>query len=252
MKKVAIGIQARTTSTRLPGKILKNISSAKVIDHVVAQVGASMLYLNKHAESYGVEVALYILVPEADKDIFKGVRLGVGKIKPDFKIIVGPEFDVLTRYVTLMQESNCDYICRITSDCPFVPTPVITKCITVATNTPRAGVRPFGFVTNAAPEYRTFFDGADCEVMSKECVKWLNENAKEVADREHVTQLLYKAKLPDWLRMGHIFTHIDTSKEKYSVDTEEDLESARYNFETVQRKMKTWGERFGSDTVFRF
>ena len=249
MKQVAIGIQARTTSTRLPGKIFKKISSNTVLDHVVAQAAAAMLYLNALSNKNGITVKLFILIPDHDLENFQDIELGIGKLRPPYELITGPEEDVLTRYMGILNNYEADYICRITSDCPFIPTPIITKTITTAAHIQKG---PFDFVTNASPQCRTFFDGADCEVMSRKCLEWLDFNAKSPSDREHVTQLLYNGKVPQSFKMAHLFTHLDTSKEKYSIDTEEDLNLARKNYELVKSKMKIWNDLHGPSSVFRF
>lgn len=156
----------------------------------------------------------------------------------------GPEQDVLTRYEKMVLKQKPDYIVRLTGDCPLLPPPVIVKAINIAVK------NDCDFVTNAFPKYRTFFDGADCEVMSRDAFNWLNENAV-LEDREHVTSLLYKEQ-PDWCKMAHLFSNMDLTHTKLSIDTPEDLVKARYAYDSVETKIKDWTNKYGRKTLHRF
>lgn len=144
----------------------------------------------------------------------------------------------------MQEETQADFICRITADCPLVPSYMITKMIMAAVK------GPWDFVSNAMPGYRTYPDGCDVEVMSEKLLSWVNENARG-SQREHVTNLLW-SNMPQWATLAHMFNNIDLSDLKFSVDTEEDLEKVKKTYESVQSKVDHWSNRHGSQSVHRF
>jgi spore coat polysaccharide biosynthesis protein SpsF (cytidylyltransferase family) len=193
-------------------------------------------YLNRHTHRTGIICHTYLLIPKGDH------RLQVPKA--GLAIIEGDEDDVLSRYMTLASKSGAKYIVRITSDCPLIHSPIITKLINIVAHT------NYDYMSNCMPGYRTFFDGADCEVISNQLLDWINENANG-RDREHVTSILNKSR-PAWAQFGHLFTNIDTSSLKLSVDTNEDLINVQEHFKSVDEKTKRWSEVYGKETCHRF
>jgi len=206
-KKVSIVIQARSTSSRFPGKIFERIGNKQILQHVLDACYNCASYINAYSASHGLVCGVAIAVPKGDILI------------PQYSkhtIIEGPEGDVLTRYQMAAEKLESDYIVRITSDCPFIPPYIISKAINY-------GVKEnFDFITNADPRFRTSPDGHDCEVMSRRLLTWLNENAKEAKYREHVTNYLIE-HLPPWAKKVDIIGFADFSSIKLSVDTREDL-----------------------------
>ena len=238
-KMVVIGVQARSNNHRLPGKLFKKINNIEIIDHVIVQVKESEFYVNKFTHKHNMVVDSYLLIPEDDKKIneFRNKKI---------KIIYGSEDDVLSRYCNLFEKTDPDFIVRITSDCPMIPSPLISRAITIA----NAG--SYDFVSNAHPEFRTFYDGSDVEVISKKMFEYLMTIAKRKEEREHVTLSLYSKEIPSRFKMGHIFSDIDYSEYKFSVDTNEDFMSVKDNMEKVIEKKKKWIELYGKSNCHRF
>jgi spore coat polysaccharide biosynthesis protein SpsF len=99
-----IGIQARATSTRLPGKVLFNLGNCTVIEWSILQ-----------AKTYFPLAEIYILVPNDEyRDIFKNIAE-----KHQINFIVGSTGDVLSRYEALADHVNTDWIVRWTADNPI-------------------------------------------------------------------------------------------------------------------------------------
>src|ERR1041385_4644053 len=103
MRSVAI-IQARMTSSRLPGKVMRELCGRPVIEWVA---NAALC-----AQSLD---AVWVAIPEgpahvaiADWCQFSNVRC-----------VAGPERDVLSRFVLAAAVSRADLIVRLTADCPF-------------------------------------------------------------------------------------------------------------------------------------
>jgi len=103
MKIVAI-IQARTGSTRLPGKVLLPLAGKTVLEHVVERTARAKLL---------DDVVVATTVKKEDLPIVKIVS-GMG-----FRVFTGSEKDVLDRYYQCARLLMADHIVRITSDCPF-------------------------------------------------------------------------------------------------------------------------------------
>lgn len=236
--RVAIGIQARSTSERFPEKVFADICGKPMLQWVVDAAKESAHYLSRPNLSRAINVEVYLLVPTGDR------------IKNSFHhsvaILEGPEHDVLTRYKRLLDFTKADYVVRLTGDCPLLPPPVITKAINVAV------MNYCDYVSNVDSRLRLSFDGMDCEVMSAGLLEYMDENATSVEDREHVTTFARSSLLPNTFKTGHIVGHVDLSGLKLSVDTEEDLEAVRHQKARVLAALKISEAISGERATHRF
>lgn len=226
---VMIGIQARSTSQRLPNKVTAPLGDKTVIEWVIDSCVEARDYLLRNRRVRQCpEVTIVVLVPYGDTPLINLLR---GRIP----VIEGPEDDVLHRYSRAVNQYHPDYIIRITGDCPLIPSFVISKHInTIIMNN-------LDYVTNAYPGVRTTLDGWDCEALSKPLFRWALETATTPAHKEHVTTIIKEQK-PDWARVGLIVNKLDLSSVKYSVDTEEDLERVREVVKSLQYKINQAAE----------
>lgn len=236
MKRVLIGIQARSTSERLPGKAHIRLGDRRLLDHVIDSCKSARAYMNKYSFKNGFEVDLALLVPENDKIVTDFARA--------CDIVEGDEADVLSRYVKAAKRYDPEYICRITGDCPMLPSYIISRMIKIAMDV------GLDYVSNVDESVRTSLDGADCEVMSKKALYWLDENATDPVAREHVT-LMLRSQPPPWLDKGFLIDWFDLSGIKLSVDTIEDLDRVRKQYESGAAKMSRAKKIFGKERVFR-
>lgn len=207
-KSVSIIIQARSTSTRFPGKIFEKIGNKQILQHVLDACYNSSSYVNAQTNRHGRICSVSLVVPYNDTLI---------PFYSKHTIVQGPEDDVLKRYAMAAQKLDSAYVVRITSDCPFIPPYVISRAIAMAVDS------GLDFLTNADPRYRTAPDGHDVEVMSRKMLEWLDQTAEHPTDREHVTTLLH-ANVPPWAKKADIIGFADLSSIKLSIDTPEDLE----------------------------
>jgi spore coat polysaccharide biosynthesis protein SpsF len=164
--------------------------------------------------------------------------------RPGINIIEGNEADVMSRYASLQEKHPAHYVVRITADCPLLKPALISKAITIAAK------GQYDYLTNAMPGFRTFHDGADVEVISAQMIKWL-DHTNTGKDREHVTSSI-KEKAPPWANIGHLFSDVDNSQLKLSVDTSEDLKNVEKHYFSVQEKIRRWSNRYGPNTCHRF
>jgi spore coat polysaccharide biosynthesis protein SpsF (cytidylyltransferase family) len=233
---VLIGIQARSTSERLPGKCFEMIGEKRLLDHVIDAAKMSAGYLNYHSNKSGIFVRVGLLIPEGDR------------ISEEFQrkcpMYFGPEHDVLTRYKRAADKTGCDYVVRLTGDCPLIPPYLISKHIKIAI------INNYDYVCNSDETVRTALDGIDCEVISKRLLDYMYEFARDAYDREHVTPLARKAP-PSWARLGFVGGFFDQSEMKLSVDTQEDLERVRKQYASLTKRIADAEERYGKHSVHR-
>lgn len=240
--KVSIGIQARSTSSRLPGKISKFIGNRTVLERVIDACEGCASYINRYSFSNHIHCLVYLLIPEGDP-ILEQLRVDREKI------IEGDENDVLSRYVKMAEETDADFIVRVTADCPLIPHHVIFKAINVAV---KNGLDYVSNVADVKGEMRTSIDGHDVEVLSRKALDWVNETAVMQPDREHVTPLLRGMNVPASIRVGGLFGHVDLSATKLSLDTEDDLKRICDQYDSLENKMTNFKRRHGKNSVFRF
>lgn len=236
MTKVSIGIQARSTSTRLPNKIESLIGDKTCLQHVIDSCFDAAHYLNQWSTKNMV-VNTAVAIPMGDPLVDKLAR--------QIEVIEGPEEDVLSRYMILLGKTDADYICRVTSDCPLIPHFVISKLITLAV------MNRYDYVSNVDERCRTAADGMDCEVISRRAMGYLNENALTPSDREHVTPYL-RRNPPAWFLQGMVINFLDLSNQKFSVDTSTDLERVRSEYNLIEDAYTRAVKIFGKKSVHRF
>lgn len=235
MSRVLIAIQARSGSTRLPGKAFKLISGKMLLDRVIESCKKGAINV-KQSSKGAVRAQVVVLTPYKDE------------IAKEFEnrcdIIEGPELDVLKRYRIASDQLSPEYMVRITGDCPLLPPFIISKLITLAR------MNSYDYVSNVEEEFRTALDGSDCEVFSKRMLEWADETATTPYDREHVTTIMRTAP-PEWAKLGCVVHHYDNSDVKLSVDTPEDLERVRVAFDLADKKYRGAVLRFGGQAVHR-
>ncbi|MEX0692948.1 MAG: NTP transferase domain-containing protein [Rhodospirillales bacterium] len=111
MSTVAV-IQARHTSTRLPGKMLLALADIPVIEHIVRRVRA-VASIDRVCISIPVGDSQ---APLADFiTTLEGVHLSRG-----------PEEDLLTRFAIAAEETGADVIVRLWGDCPAIDPALIS------------------------------------------------------------------------------------------------------------------------------
>jgi spore coat polysaccharide biosynthesis protein SpsF len=216
MKVVAI-IQARMGSTRLPGKVLKDLCGETVLARVVSRTRRAKLV---------DEVVVATTVESADDAIVRECeRLSVACFR-------GDEADVLDRYYLASRKFAADEVVRITSDCPFSDPELID-----------AAIRKFvdeepDYVTNAlVPTYPL---GLDVEVFSSDALEQAWRTAKEPYQRTHVTAYLYEH--PEIFKIVSLTAEADYSKYRWTLDTPADLELIRAVYAHFSQRNFGWRE----------
>lgn len=241
MISVAIGIQARSTSTRYPNKVKETIGTKSVIQHVIDAAKNCADYINRYSFRNNIQATVFVLIPENDslKDFIKEPGL----------VIEGNEHDVLSRYFLLQEKVKSDYMVRLTADCPLVPPFIIFKCVNTAIK------NSFDYFSNTGDidaDFRTSIDGHDVEVLSAKALTWLNENAKDKSDREHVTSFIRRADAPNYFKKGILIGHNDLSHVKLSLDDKNDFEAILKEYDKLESKIKLAESIYGKKSVHRY
>ncbi len=218
MRVVAI-IQARMGSTRLPGKVLKDLAGDTVLARVVNR--------SRRAKLLDGVVVATTERPADDVIVRECERLGV----PCFR---GDEADVLDRYYRAAKQFAAEVIVRITSDCPLIDPELIEEHVSRLLDR----WAQVDFVTNMArPSYPL---GLAVEVMPFDVLARMHRMSDTAELREHVTTLAYVK--PDLFRIAHVSYPHDLSHLRWTLDTREDLELLRLMVQQFGSDRFSWTE----------
>ncbi len=191
-------IQARMRSTRLPGKVLKEINGKPIIFYVLDQVSKSK-FIN--------EIIVASTTNPNDKILIDKVN------SMDYKVFSGSEDDVLDRYYQTARKFGSKIIVRVTSDCPLIDPEVIDKVIQVFQET------NCDYCSNVLPP--TYPDGLDVEVFSFNALERAWSEAKLMSEREHVTPHFWKN--PNKFKIENVSNDEDLSYIRLTIDEKEDF-----------------------------
>ena len=209
MKKLII-VQARMTSTRLPGKIMKIVCGKPLLEHFINRL---------KRVKYADQIVIATTINDIDNQIVDLCK------KLDISYYRGSEEDVLDRYYKAALEYKGDIIARITSDCPLIDPEVVDMVIDYY----HKHKDTYDFVSTALE--RTFPRGMDVEVFPFKVLKEAFEEATSIPDREHVTP--YIRMRPQRYSLHNITYKKDFSYHRWTVDTEEDLELITKIFDSL-------------------
>lgn len=208
--KTVIIVQARMTSTRLPGKVLKEVMGKPLLEYQIERLRRVKL-------ADGIVIAT--TTNDTDMPIVElCARLGV-------PVTRGSEHDVLARYYEAATQHRADVIVRVTSDCPVIDPAVIDEAIRFYLDQ-RA---EYDYVSNALTQSYPY--GMAAEVFPFEVLEEAHREAKAEPEREHVTPFIYTR--PERYRIGHVVHPENHSHHRWTVDTPEDFELVRRIIEVL-------------------
>ena len=219
---IAAIIQARMTSTRLPGKVLMEVMGKPLIGYLVER-----LQYCRHLDKI---ILATTLNTEDDPIVDFAVRENILFYR-------GSEHDVLDRYYRTAKEFNIDHIMRITSDCPLIDPTICDLVVDTY-------IQENADFVHTGP---TFAEGLDCEIFSFKVLEKAWNEAEMKSEREHVT--LYLHNHPEIFKKISLVNDTDDSRYRFTVDEWEDFLVVKAIFETLYRKNT---KPFSSDEIKHF
>lgn len=188
------------TSTRLPGKILKEVNHKSLLDY----------HINRLQQT-GFEIVIATTTNVTD-DVVNQYA-----INHQIKIFRGSENNVLSRYYYAAKQFNFDIIVRVTSDCPLIDPHLIRNSVIEYVKFSNPNL----YLSNSMD--RTFARGFDFEIFSFPLLEDAFKHATDVSDLEHVTPYIWKNKSHK-TELYKVGQPQDNSQLRLTVDTAEDFE----------------------------
>jgi spore coat polysaccharide biosynthesis protein SpsF len=197
-------LQARMSSTRLPGKVM-----APVLDEPM--IGRQLERLSRAARLQRIVVATS---QDPSDDPLAAYCEGLG-----YPVFRGSLDDVLGRFMGALDAfSEADTVVRLTADCPLADPAVIDATIARHEETGAD-------YTSNTPAVRTFPHGLDTEVMGRSALEAAWREAKDPYEREHVTPFIYRR--PERFRIASLSRAPSLAHLRWTVDVPEDLAFVR-------------------------
>ncbi|VVC04505.1 3-deoxy-manno-octulosonate cytidylyltransferase [Candidatus Bilamarchaeum dharawalense] len=206
--------QARMTSTRLPGKILKQIFGKPLL----------VLFLERLKRMKTIDGIIVATTADQEDDVIVET---VSEFYPNMPVFRGDREDVLDRYYQCAKKFSVSTIVRITSDCPLID-PHISDLVVSKFLSSNCD-----YCSNNLP-YRTYPHGLDTEVFSLKTLEKAWNNARTQFDREHVTPYIYHN--PNLFELISITSSCDLSSNRWTVDYPEDFEFVKAIYEKLYQQ----------------
>ena len=192
-------LQARYSSSRLPGKILKDI------------VGRPMVFLEmerlKRAKNID-KLVLATSVEQSDNPVEEACR------KYGVECYRGNLDDVLDRYYSCAEAYKPEHVVRVTGDCPLIDPAVVDMVIK------KHLAEGNDYTCNINPP--TFPDGLDVEIMKYSVLREAWQEAKLPSEREHVTPFIRNH--PERYKLASMENDKDLSALRWTVDEPADFD----------------------------
>ena len=233
---VAIIIQARTGSSRLPGKVLAELGGRP-----------TLTFLTERLRRCNYVDNFILATTELEEDDYLaalGESIGLNVVR-------GSQNDVLSRFATAVKATDASTIVRITGDCPLVDPNLLDEMVEEFKN------QDFDYFSNCITP--TYPDGLDIEIFTRRALLLAQAECKDASQREHVTP---------WIResgrcfLGQKQHHTDFSAMRWTVDEPEDLQVIRavvdhfdgrsdFSWEQVLELAQQQPQLFAANAIFQ-
>jgi spore coat polysaccharide biosynthesis protein SpsF len=206
-------IEARFRSTRLPGKVLKQILGKPMLEWMIERI--------ERARTLDEIVIATTDSPADDPIVELAQRMKIGVFR-------GSEDDVLARVLGAARAYHADVIVETTGDCPLHDPAIIDKVVADF----RIGGADFVSNTLAYSTPR----GTDVRVFAADDLDEINRLSNDPADHEHVS--LYFWEHPEKYRLRNVATDLpaEVSELRLTVDTPEDFDLITRIYEELYPK----------------
>jgi spore coat polysaccharide biosynthesis protein SpsF len=157
-------IEARMSSSRLPGKVLLPAAGISMLEHLVRRL--------KVVPSID-EIVLATTSNAADEPLVELAQ------RLEIAVFRGDEDNVMQRVIDAASSVNADVVVEITGDCPIIDPEIVEQTIRMFK------LHQAHYVSNAL--VRSYPDGMDTQVFHLETLKRSAAMTNDQLDREHVT-----------------------------------------------------------------
>jgi spore coat polysaccharide biosynthesis protein SpsF len=214
--KTAIIVQARMTSTRLPGKVLLPLAGEPMLARLIERLRRVQL----------ADVVAIATTQNAADDPIVALcdQLGV----PSYR---GSELDVLSRYCECAEQLSAEVVVRVTSDCPLLDPALIDRIISSYQKSDA------DYASNTLEPSWPY--GMAVEVFSARALSEAHREARQAAEREHVTPYIYWN--PQRFRLLNVRNEENLSHLRLTVDTPEDYELVHRVFAAAYSQRHDFG-----------
>lgn len=203
-------LQARFSSTRLPGKVLKKI------------LGKPMLSLQLERVMCASKIDKLIVATSTDSSDNEIENLCK---EMQVRCFRGSLDDVMDRYYQAALLYRPKHVVRLTGDCPLIDPQIIDEVIGFFIK------GDFDYASNCVEP--TFPDGLDVEAFKFSALETAWKEASLPSHREHVTPFIYQNN--ERFKVGHYKTQEDLSHLRWTVDRPEDFELIRQIYEALYK-----------------
>lgn len=191
------------TSTRLPGKVMRELCGVPVIGWMIRRVKACLLV---------DAVVVATTTNAADDELARAAgRYGASVYR-------GSEHNVLSRYCAAAVEHQADVVIRITADCPLYDPELLTRMLE-RWRWLRAAGEPLDYLSNMWGGV-TWPRGLDTTIFTREVLEIVCEKSDQPYQLEHVTPYVYQH--PQDFRLRPFRSEVDLSHHRWTLDTEDD------------------------------
>jgi spore coat polysaccharide biosynthesis protein SpsF len=205
-RSVVAVVQARTGSSRLPGKVLRPLpapsGSLTVLDWVVRRVSRGRT-VDRVVVATSTAIEDDRLVDHCNAHGYVTQR--------------GELHDVLRRVLAAAEAHGADTVVRITADCPLIDPGLVDELVTAHL----AHGNDFTANRLPPPYPRTYPVGLDVEVAATDALRRADRESFLPWHREHVMPYLYEH--PEIFQVEVIDDVVDRSDVRWTIDTVEDL-----------------------------
>ncbi|HTQ02908.1 MAG TPA: glycosyltransferase family protein [Polyangiaceae bacterium] len=201
---VLVVVQARTGSTRLPGKVLLPLAGKPLLARMLERLRAVR-------SPFELVVAT---TTDASDDPVAALAASTGT-----RVHRGHPTDLLDRHVQAARAAGADVVVKIPSDCPLIAPEVVERVLGVWHA--RAETERLDFVSNLHPA--TYPDGNDVEVVRGSALEAAWREAQKPYEREHTTPFVWDQ--PERFRSANVTweTGLDyATSHRFTIDYPED------------------------------
>ena len=205
-------IQARISSTRLPGKVLKKIEGKEMLYHLITNLKKSKLIKK-----------IFVLTSNSIED---------DKIcnfckKHNINFFRGPLQNTFLRFCSFLKKNDTKNFIRLSADSPLLNYKLVDAMILSSKK------KNYDIFTNIFP--RTFPKGQSIEIIKTKSFLSIKNNFLNNEEKEHLTKYFYNNPLK--FKIYNYRNNINYSNYNLSVDTENDFKIVKKIFQGRQNEV---------------